>query len=41
MKIHFSLLKLLFLANGMTDNCEAGYAMLKCFREGNKEFWLP
>nr|AHW83256.1 odorant binding protein OBP18 [Sitodiplosis mosellana] len=29
------------LTNGMTDTCEAGYAMLKCFREGNKDFWLP
>ncbi|XP_031634704.1 general odorant-binding protein 72-like [Contarinia nasturtii] len=29
------------LTNGMTDNCEAAYAMLKCFREGNKDFWLP
>lgn len=29
------------LANGMTDNCEAAYTMLKCFRENNNEFWLP
>lgn len=28
-------------ANDLTNNCEAGYTMLKCFRENNNEFWIP
>lgn len=30
----------LFIANEMTDNCEAGYTMLKCFTVDNSEFWF-
>lgn len=35
---HF--IKFFFIANGMTDNCEAAYSMLKCFKTDNNEFWF-
>lgn len=27
-------------AKGMTDNCEAAYTMLKCFKADNNDFWF-
>lgn len=30
----------LFLAKGMTDQCEAGYKMLQCFKADNNDFWF-
>lgn len=30
----------IFIAKGITDNCEAGYAMLKCFKADGNEFWF-
>lgn len=41
LKMFFFFCISFYLANGMTDNCEAAYVMLKCFRENNNEFWLP